>query len=359
MTSYKLWFLGLLVGLTQLGCSTTSGKDVSYRNSVITPTLEIPPDLISRSSDKNLELPGSKVGTAQNIGRFVETGNLNTSGTILPVFEGVRLEGQEGMYWLVLSRPVEEVYPLIRQFWVEQGFKLGKDEPLLGLMETEWLGFKAGKDSFFGNLLSSMRAAESLDQYHVRLERSAQETRVYLTHRASELVIDQDSAAFEGVHRKQGWQRVPSDRAKEVEALSRLMLFFGMQDEQVKQTLGKLAPITPRASLVLDEDNERFPYLMVHQGIEQAWNRLLYQLDRQSIVVVDKEKGSGKATLAIDPAGLSAVGLQLGKVKVKKLMLSLTDSVNTNRTRIEFADKASVGPQQADLIMQFLLEQLK
>ena len=77
MKNYKLLIL-LVCGLTQFACSTGSDDGVNYEDSEITPTLEIPPDLISRESDKNLVLPGSKVGTKENTGRFVETGDLNS-----------------------------------------------------------------------------------------------------------------------------------------------------------------------------------------------------------------------------------------------------------------------------------------
>ncbi|MBT3204631.1 MAG: hypothetical protein HOM14_12525 [Gammaproteobacteria bacterium] len=77
MNKYKFLIL-LACGLSQLACSTNSDEGINYSDSVITPTLEIPPDLIGRESDKNLVLPGSKVGTTDNAGRFVETGNLNT-----------------------------------------------------------------------------------------------------------------------------------------------------------------------------------------------------------------------------------------------------------------------------------------
>ena len=77
MKSYKIWMVGLICGLTQLACSSNSDSGINYGDSVIAPTLEIPPDLISAKSDKNLVLPGSKVGTEENTGRFVETGDLN------------------------------------------------------------------------------------------------------------------------------------------------------------------------------------------------------------------------------------------------------------------------------------------
>lgn len=77
MKYFKFWCLALICGATQIACSSSSDEGINYRDSVIAPTLEIPPDLISAESNKNLKLPGSKVGTKENTGRFVETGNLN------------------------------------------------------------------------------------------------------------------------------------------------------------------------------------------------------------------------------------------------------------------------------------------
>lgn len=81
MKSYKFWVVGLVCGVTQLACSSNSDSGINYGDSVITPTLEIPPDLISKKTNKNLVLPGSKVGTKENTGRFIETGNLNTGSS--------------------------------------------------------------------------------------------------------------------------------------------------------------------------------------------------------------------------------------------------------------------------------------
>ena len=82
MRSLKILVLGIVCGLAPLGCSVTPDCGDDYRDSVITPTLEIPPDLIGRQSDKNLTLPGSKVGTEENTGRFVETGDLNAENKL-------------------------------------------------------------------------------------------------------------------------------------------------------------------------------------------------------------------------------------------------------------------------------------
>ena len=60
-----------------LTACVTGDEAVEYENTVITPTLEIPPDLISREQNKNLSLPSSNMGKPENTARFVETGNLN------------------------------------------------------------------------------------------------------------------------------------------------------------------------------------------------------------------------------------------------------------------------------------------
>lgn len=49
---------GSLILPLMAGCSTVDNA-VDYENNVIAPSLEIPPDLITRSESKNLKLPGS------------------------------------------------------------------------------------------------------------------------------------------------------------------------------------------------------------------------------------------------------------------------------------------------------------
>ncbi len=354
----KNWFFIVLIAATQLACSSSSSDGINYRKSVITPTLELPPDLVSTESNKNLSLPGSSVGTAENKGRFVETGNMNVDNRTLPKIDGVELHQDNGIYWLSVQRPVEQVFPLLRKYWADQGFRLIKDEPQLGLMETEWLSMKSGNDSFFASMLATMRAAESRDKYVTRVERDGDSaTRVYIVHRGKELVVDENTDALDNTGLKSGWQFVPSDNSKEVEMLKRFMIFLGLKDAQVEQQLDRLAPLQPRSKLELDKDD--LPYVLVQGGLQQTLNRLRYRMDKLAVAIRDLEMDGEQATLKLD-------GKTLGELAViekgdQDIAIRLEDSVGSNTTRIDVLGSAgsSVHDRQAVKLLNFLTEQLK
>jgi len=362
----KLWLALCLTLLMLSACvsSPQSEQKMNYRDSNVTPTLEIPPDLLSRNTQSNLALPGSKIGTAQNTGRYIETGNLKVEVSVLPVLKDFEIKNEGDFYWLEVAIPVDQLYPLIKSFWREQGFELIKDEPLIGVMETEWLSFKAGKKSFFASIIASLRASESSDQYRTRIERQGDKSRVFMTHRGQELIIDENSDELQPLNKKQGWQFVPSDRFKEVEMLSRLMIALGLQDERVRQQLENVSKFESRASIdVIKSDEDEQTLLMVKQGFKQTWNRLMYRMDQLGIMVTVNEKSNDTASIYLDFNGMQAgTDYKLDKVSTAEPQtVSLEAVSNTNVTRIEvlqpgFSNDNSPAARQ---LLNFLYEQLR
>ena len=363
MTGFKFFVFLLGAILVLSSCSSTPGKKINYRDSVVTPTLEIPPDLLSRSAEKNLTLPGSKVGTAANKGRFVETGDLKIEERVLPVLTDFKIVGEGDFYWLEVAKPVDKVYPLIRAFWAEQGFQLIKDEPLIGFMDTEWMSLKSGKKSLLSSFLESFRSAESRDQYRTRVERHGDQSRVYVSHRGQEQIIDENTTAWKPGEVRQGWQFVPSDQFKAVEMLSRLMIYLGLQDDRVKQELDKIGSFESRTYLdLVDVGNQEESVLMVRQGFAQTWNRLVYHLDKLNIAftVIQKENNSG--SILPDANSLIKLCGKLDKLKQHdRLLISLQGGKSSDQTKIEIQDKAGQVDRgvAAGQLLNFLLEQLR
>jgi len=260
--------------------------------------------------------------------------------------------------------PVDQLYPLVKSFWLEQGFQLIKDEPLIGIMETEWLSFKAGKKSFFASIIASLRASESSDQYRTRIERLGDKSRILLTHRGQELVIDENTDELKPLNKKQGWQFVPSDRFKEVEMLSRLMIALGLQDERVKQQLENVSQFESRASLdVIKTDEEEQTLLTVKQGFQQTWNRLMYRMDQLGITVTVNDKSDDSASISLDFQGmLNSSDYKLDQVKTAESQtINLEEISNTNVTRIEILQPAFSNDNSpaARQLLNFLFEQLR
>ena len=361
MNLNRIWILALVVALTQLGCSSSTDQGINYRSSVITPTLEVPPDLVTPGTGNNLDLPGSKVGKADNKGRYIETGNLNVADTHpLPEMQGLSLHHAGEAYWLTVDQPVEKVYPLVKKFWADQGFRLIRDEPLIGVMQTEWLSMKSGDDSFFASLLASLRASDSRDQYMTRLERKNDHaTRIFVIHHGQELIIDEHADAVANLGLKEGWQFVPSDNSKEVEMLSRLMIFLGMQKSQVKQQLASLGSLQPRSKLMVNKDQQ--PYVLVDSGIQQTLNRLRYKMDKLGITVSAVSKSGRQITLQLDSKALTDLAVVKSPQR-DTIGIRLQDSINSNTTRIDVLDPSSthsVHDEQALSVMKFLVKQLK
>jgi outer membrane protein assembly factor BamC len=203
-----------------------------------------------------------------------------------------------------------------------------------------------------------MRAAESRDQYKTRVERSADDsTRIFVAHRGQELIIDENSDALDNTGLKQGWQFVPSDSTKEVEMLSRLMIFLGMQEGQVKQQLVNLGGLSPRASLQKDKDDQ--PFLMVNSGLQQTLNRVHYKMDKRAIAISDENIQSNEVVLTLDGKALNA--LEVLKKSGDNISIRLEGSANSNTTRIDVLNAAgsSVHDDEALKLLGFLLEQLR
>ncbi len=316
-----------------LACASGGNRGLNYRASEITPTLEIPPDLTQQNAEENLDLPGSNVGLPENRGRYVETGNLNVEVRTLPRIEGMRIDGQGDLHWLVVPKRAERLYPLLRTFWAEQGFRLLRDEPAVGIMETEWLSLRSGSDSFLGSLLESLTAAESRDQYRTRLERAleGEASHIYLAHRGQELQIDDQKVRAVGTGRTSGWEMSPSDPAKEYEMLNRLMVFLGMQDQQVRAELEKIGLFAARARIEFDPEDEE-TFLIVSESFQQTWNRLLHRFDRRSIEVLSKERESNKGELEVRSGALIQTGSDADEETV---LIMLKGSLTSNITRID------------------------
>lgn len=361
MSRFFTIFIFALSSLVLSACSMFGSEEIDYRNSEITPTLEIPPDLIQSQNGRNLSLPGSKVGLDSNAGRYVETGNLNIESRTLPGFDGLELQGKGNLHWLSIPYSAEKIYPLVQEFWAEQGYELMLDEPVIGMMRTRWMRSKSANSSFLGKIMDRMSAAESKHQFITRLQRSADDvsTLVFIAHRQQELVLKDDEPGS-STSSKEGWQFRAADPAQEYEMLSRLMVFLGLNDEAVKTQMQKIGTFTARAS-IHQGDQEGVAYMQVTEGFNRTWNRLYHQLTRLNVVPEESKREQNRGDLVINAAQLYASLEESGRPERESIRLSLTGDSNSDNTRIEVLDNKGIRDRsvQAREILQSLLVLLK
>ena len=184
LPALKLALLALAAA-TLAACSVLEGDKIDYRSAGRAPTLEVPPDLTQLSRDTRYALPGGSVSAnAYQLGQSVP--NLPTAATAVG---DVRIERAGNSRWLVVNRPADQIWPVVREFWQENGFLLAMDQPNLGIMETDWAENRAKipQDiirSTIGRIIDNVYSTSERDKFRTRLERSASGgTQIYVSHR--------------------------------------------------------------------------------------------------------------------------------------------------------------------------------
>ena len=111
--------------------------------------------------------------------------------------KGVRIERDGAQRWLVVGDKPENVWPVVKAFWQENGLTIKSEDQAAGVMETDWAENRAkipqgGIRSVIGKVFDNLYSSGERDQYRVRLERSKDgvSTEIYITHRGMEEVLD-------------------------------------------------------------------------------------------------------------------------------------------------------------------------
>jgi len=201
----------------------------------------------------------------------------------------VRVERSGSQRWLVVQRPADKVWPIVREFWLENGFTYSSEQPTIGLLETEWAENRAKLPQDFlrrtlGKVLDSLYSTGERDKYRTRVESiSADSTEISISHRG--MVEDyRDSTKISTV-----WQPRPSDPSLEAEFLRRLMVKLGSTAEQASQAVD--APQAPPATLVSTGDKQQA--ILYVESFEVAWRRVGVALDRTGFTVEDRDRNQG------------------------------------------------------------------
>ncbi len=294
LTSIALATAALALG----GCSTLdnlmSGDKIDYRtNSTARTTgLEVPPDLTQLTRDSRYQQPQGGAVSAAAYQAGTPAATVTAAPTIAPQTAGeVRIERLGNERWLRTNLTPEQLWPQLQAFWKERGFVLTQDQPATGVMETDWAENR-GKlpldfvRSSIGKVFDGAYSTGELDKFRTRVERSANGTEVYITHRG---MIE----VYTGERKESTiWQPRQPDPQLEGELLSRLMLKLGATEEVAKTaSFTPGAPGAPaRARIVTGQPTAT---LQVDDGFDRAWRRVGVALDRSGFTVEDRDRTQG------------------------------------------------------------------
>jgi len=299
-------FLFLWLG----ACTVTdifSGDKVDYKSASDQPLrnkLEVPPDLNSLPKDDRFNMPDVKTSTttlsSYNAKRAEQSGAPAPGTTdLLPAVQGAHLERAGGQRWLVVNQSPEQLWPILHDFWQENGFLIKLDSASTGIMETDWAENRAKLPLDFvrrnlGRALDSIYDTGERDKFRTRLERRPEGgTEIYISHRGMvEVVTSQQNQTTI-------WTQRPSDPELEAEFLRRLLVRIGAAEEKAKTIVAAAgdaaAPGAPqavaRAKLVTQPAGTS--YVEVPDPFDRAWRRVGLALDRVSFTVVDRDRSQG------------------------------------------------------------------
>lgn len=292
LSALKPLSIGLAVSLVLglAGCSSI-GKvvqlpepKIDYKNSKSVKSLDVPPDLSSPEYDDTYaRLPSGGV-SANAYGQRQHIGQAAVNSAVLPAVNGVSMVNQGGVRYLQVAAAPEVLWPKLTGFWSTLGVSLMKDEPQIGVMETEWAENRAGLPmdwlrKITGSVFQGVYDAGVRDKFRLRVERAANGTNVYVSHQRAEEQV------FSGGGVK--WELKPADPELEAIILNRIALHLG----------GKAAkPVSANVSTVSNvvmTSVEGRPALRVSGGFSDVWLRTGVVLEQSGMSIEGQQKNAG------------------------------------------------------------------
>jgi len=369
----------LAVALLLGGCSSAQefieGKDrIDYRSATTLPSLEVPPDLTSPARDNRYVVPETGKASATFSGYQAERGAARPGTTsVLPEVERMKVERAGTQRWLVVQEPPEKLWPLVKDFWQENGFLLKVEVPEAGVMETEWNENRAKLPQDFvremlGKVLDNLYSTSERDKFRTRLERSqdGKGTEIYISHRGMQEVYNsrdpQSTTTGSTI-----WTSRPPDPELEAEFLRRLMVRLGAQEQQAR-AIGASEALVLRAELKKGVEGE---LLQVHEPFDRAWRRVGLALDRVGFTVEDRDRQKGMYFVRYaDPESESApnrgflgrlfsLGQNDNRVKAEQFRVQVRQAGTSSEVNVLNKDGDSDGSRTAQRILTLLHEQLK
>jgi outer membrane protein assembly factor BamC len=280
-----------------LACTTVTKNDtVDYKaaGAVRGPNLTLPPDLITAQADRRYVVQDGTATMSEYSAAVKKIGQ--TRQNVLTGIPGMRIARDGDKRWLVVERPAPELYPLIKDFWQENGFLLVVDSPSTGIMETDWAENRAKISQDFirktlGKVLDSIYDTGERDKYKTRLEVSRPgETEVYITQRGAIEKCARDGADCISTV----WTPRPNDPQLEAVFLARLMERLGVSQESARAQVAASAAApakTPKAKFVQEGNNAG--RIDMSSSFDRAWRDVGLALDRSNFTVEDRDRSKG------------------------------------------------------------------
>src|SRR5256885_316167 len=371
--------VAVLASVLLLGsCSSLNewmeGK-VEYKSAAWLPPLEVPPDLTSPARDNRYVVPETGKSTATLSGYEAERREAKpaAAATLLPQPEHMKIERAGTQRWLLVDEPPEKLWPLVREFWQENGFLIKLELPEVGVLETEWAESRArvpqgGARGLLGKALDQLYSTSERDKFRTRLDRAAdgKASEIYISHRGMVEVYTTMRDPSSNAPGDTRWQPREPDPELEAEFLRRLMVRLGAQEEKAR-TLVASAATQQEQRAEIKKGVDGAEALQVFEPFDRVWRRVGLALDRVGFPVEDRDRQKGvyfvryaDPDVEKDTRGLLSRWFSSdSKVKAQQYRVQITQAGTSSQVNVLNKDGAADSSKTAQRILTLLHEQLK
>ncbi|GMQ87698.1 MAG: outer membrane protein assembly factor BamC [Gammaproteobacteria bacterium] len=268
-------------------------RSKDYQKAEPAQPLEVPPDLTTTTVNDALIVPSESTTLSGYTSARETLAGTGGASPVLPSQESLRFERERDRAWLVVQGEPTVVWPEAREFWLENGFFIMKEDQAVGVLETDWVENTESipNDPIRGlisRVLPSAYSSAFRDRYRMRLERGETPgtTEVFISHQGVEEIVTDANA--EGATR---WGPRPKDPGLESIMLKRMMIFLGVQPEQAERLVAETPPAEDRAELIQQDSGQAV--LLLHEDYSRAWRNVGIMLDRVDFAVEDRDRLQG------------------------------------------------------------------
>ena len=306
MKSMKLPALLLLAGTLSACASSGEQPKLDYQtDSGRVVSLDVPPGLTDPNQGDRYALPtGSGAVRASDLNRARQAAASNANSPVLAEVANMKIHREGSERWLsVDNRAPAQVWPLLHAFWQQQGFVIAREEPGIGLMETDWAENRAklpqdGLRRLFERIgLASVYSTGERDKFTIRLERNSKGgTDVFFSHRAmKETYTDRTKD-------NTMWQPAPRDATLEAAFLGRFMQCLGADEQQIERELSQRGSANS-GELAALQGNQ----VVIRGEQSRNWRRVSLALDRIGLNVTAENPQRHAYLVQVAPAEGEAV----------------------------------------------------
>ena len=364
--------LCLLAALAVSACQTIAEKrKIDYKSTRTLPPLDVPPDLSVPEGGK--AATEAAPGAATYSGFVTEKGTstkASVGGDVLPDIDGIRLQRDGQIRWLTVKLSADRLWPKVREFVLNNGLIIDKENPQTGVIETDWAENRAKVGTSFQKVLAkslgTLYSTGMRDKFRIRLEKGSEPgtTEIYLSHRGmEEIIVTKGSGSDIGETK---WGPRPSDPGLEAEMLRLLMVSLGMKEDKAKSLVASAAATPPAERAKLAREGAATS-LSLPEDFERAWRRIGLALDRTSFTVEDRDRSKGIYYVRyIDPDNLqkkkgffSRMFSGKDKEPTNEYQILIKGDATASRVDVLSKDGTPEQSKTSERILNLLYDQLK